>query len=109
MITVNAEKCPQNHKCPSMAVCPQGAISQKDIYALPQVDQEKCVSCGKCIRYCPKGAFEKVVLLQGRRHPGETARILSVDDVLRWKDSDSVSDGGLGRRFSVPAGWGNRP
>ena len=60
MITVNAEKCPQNHKCPSMAVCPQGAISQKDIYALPQVDQEKCVSCGKCIRYCPTGAFEKV-------------------------------------------------
>ena len=60
MITVNAEKCPQNHKCPSMAVCPQGAISQKDIYALPQVDQEKCVSCGKCIRYCPKGACEKV-------------------------------------------------
>ena len=40
MITVNAQKCPQNHKCPSMAVCPQGAISQKDIYALPQVDQE---------------------------------------------------------------------
>ena len=49
MITVNAEKCPQNHKCPSMAVCPQGAISQKDIYALPQVDQEKCVSCGKLL------------------------------------------------------------
>ena len=56
-----------------------------------------------------EGAFEKVVLLQGRRHPGETARILSADDVLRWKDTDSVSDGGLGRRFSVPAGWGNRP
>lgn len=58
-IVVNREKCPQNHKCPSMAVCPQGAISQTDIYALPVVDQEKCVACGKCIRYCPKGAFEK--------------------------------------------------
>jgi Fe-S-cluster-containing hydrogenase component 2 len=59
-LTVNKDKCPQNHKCPSIAVCPQGAISQADIYALPEVDADKCVVCGKCIEYCPKGAFEKV-------------------------------------------------
>lgn len=59
-IVVNRQKCPQNHKCPSMAVCPMGAISQKDIYSLPVVDKEKCVVCGKCIQFCPKGAFEKV-------------------------------------------------
>jgi ferredoxin len=59
-IIVNEQKCPQNHACPSVSVCPQGAISQKDIHSLPAVDIEKCVVCGKCIRFCPKGAFEKI-------------------------------------------------
>ena len=59
-LIVNAAKCPQNHRCPSIAVCPQGAISQKSIYALPEIDPEKCILCGKCMEYCPKGAFEKL-------------------------------------------------
>jgi len=59
-LTVNKEKCPQNHKCPSIAVCPKGAITQKDIYSLPEVDGSKCILCGKCMKFCPKGAFEKV-------------------------------------------------
>lgn len=42
-ITVNPQKCPQNHRCPSIAVCPKGAISQKDIYSLPEIDGEKCI------------------------------------------------------------------
>ncbi|MDR1003165.1 MAG: 4Fe-4S binding protein [Oscillospiraceae bacterium] len=59
-ITVNPKKCPQNHRCPSIAVCPKGAITQEDIYSLPVVDEKKCIKCGICMRYCPKGAFEKV-------------------------------------------------
>lgn len=59
-IIVNSQKCPQNHKCPSIAICPMGAISQKDINSLPEVDETKCILCGKCKNYCPKGAFEKV-------------------------------------------------
>lgn len=59
-IVVNEEKCPQNHKCPSIAVCPTGAISQKDNDSLPKVDDEKCIRCGRCMKFCPKGAFEKV-------------------------------------------------
>lgn len=58
-IIVNEQKCPQNHKCPAMAVCPQNAVFQKDMNSLPVVDGEKCILCGKCIQYCPKGAFEK--------------------------------------------------
>lgn len=58
-LTVNDKKCPQNHPCPSIAICPKGAISQKDIYALPVIDEQKCIVCGKCIQFCPKGAFEK--------------------------------------------------
>jgi Fe-S-cluster-containing hydrogenase component 2 len=59
-ITVNPKKCPQNHKCPSIAICPKSAISQSDIYALPVVDTNRFVNCGLCMKYCPKGAFEKV-------------------------------------------------
>ena len=59
-LTVNKNKCPQNHKCPSIAVCPKGAITQKDIYSLPVIDNEKCILCGKCMKFCPKGAFEKM-------------------------------------------------
>lgn len=59
-IIVNKQKCPQNHRCPSMSICPQKAITQKDIYSLPVIDEEKCIACGKCIQFCPKGAFEKV-------------------------------------------------
>ncbi len=58
-ITVNPQKCPQNHPCPSIAVCPKEAITQKDIHLLPEIDEEKCIACGKCMKFCPKGAFEK--------------------------------------------------
>ena len=61
-ITVNEEKCPQNHKCPSIAVCPVEAISQETIASLPVIDGEKCIACGKCIKFCPRGAIEKSVL-----------------------------------------------
>ena len=57
-IQVNPDKCPQNHRCPSIDVCPRGAITQKDIHSLPEIG--KCILCGKCMRFCPKGAFEMV-------------------------------------------------
>ena len=59
MLSVNKDKCPQNHKCPSIAVCPNEAITQKDIHSLPEVDAAKCVLCGECMKFCPKGAFEE--------------------------------------------------
>jgi len=58
-LVVNADKCPQNHRCPSIAVCPRGAISQENIRALPVIDETLCILCGKCMQFCPKGAFEK--------------------------------------------------
>jgi Fe-S-cluster-containing hydrogenase component 2 len=59
-LVVNKNKCPQNHKCPAMAVCPKAAITQKDNFSLPTIDENKCIVCGKCIRFCPMGAFEKI-------------------------------------------------
>lgn len=59
-ILVNRQKCPQNHRCPSIMVCPKEAISQKSPFSLPVIDDQKCIVCGKCMKFCPKGAFEKV-------------------------------------------------
>lgn len=59
-LVVDENKCPQDHWCPAMRVCPKQAISQENKFDLPVIDQEKCIVCGKCIKFCPKGAFEIV-------------------------------------------------
>jgi ferredoxin len=56
LLTVNPSRCPQNHPCPSIRVCPVGALKQTGFQA-PVVDQEKCIKCGKCVRYCPMRAL----------------------------------------------------
>ena len=55
-IVVSLKRCPQNHRCPIVKVCPVDAISQKG-YAAPDIDMDKCVKCGKCIKYCPTRAL----------------------------------------------------
>jgi len=59
MLTVNSRKCPQNHTCPSVKVCPVGAISQEG-YGLPVIDNEKCIKCMKCTKFCPMKAIELI-------------------------------------------------
>ena len=56
ILAVKEHKCPQNHQCPSVRVCPVGALSQKG-NAAPTVDMEKCIKCGKCVRFCPMRAL----------------------------------------------------
>jgi ferredoxin len=58
MIFVDKELCPQNHRCPAIRVCPEGAISQEG-NGLPVIDHDKCISCGQCIDFCPKGALKE--------------------------------------------------
>lgn len=60
MITIDKNKCPQNHRCPSIAVCPVGAISQNG-FELPIINQKLCGECGKCINFCPRKAIQNVV------------------------------------------------
>lgn len=55
-LTVKKSRCPQNHACPSVGVCPVGALIQNG-YAAPTVDTDKCIKCGKCVRFCPKKAL----------------------------------------------------
>jgi Fe-S-cluster-containing hydrogenase component 2 len=56
-LKVIASRCPQNHACPSLRVCPTGALLQSG-YDAPAVDQDKCIACGKCVRFCPMGALK---------------------------------------------------
>ena len=59
MITIDKNRCPQNHKCPAIKVCPVNAISQTD-YKLPVINNEICIECKKCIKFCPMRAIHEV-------------------------------------------------
>ena len=55
-LVVKTDRCPQNHPCPSVKVCPVGALSQHGFDA-PEVDMNKCIKCGKCVKFCPMQAL----------------------------------------------------
>ena len=55
-LVVVVENCPQNHKCPCIKICPVEALSQ-DGFNAPVVDEEECIKCGKCIKFCPMKAL----------------------------------------------------
>ncbi|MDD4237686.1 MAG: 4Fe-4S binding protein [Desulfotomaculaceae bacterium] len=57
-IVIDKPRCPQNHPCPSIRVCPVGALLQNGFDA-PVVDHEKCITCGKCVSFCPMGAIKE--------------------------------------------------
>lgn len=59
VLTVNANSCPQSHACPAVRICPFNALSQKG-YNAPTVNQEVCVKCGKCVRFCAYRAIKLV-------------------------------------------------
>ena len=55
-LVVNKLRCPQNHACPSIKVCPTGALTQAG-FSAPTVAMDKCIRCGKCVRFCPRAAL----------------------------------------------------
>ena len=55
-VIIKKDRCPQNHPCPMVRSCPTGAIVQDGMNA-PEIDEEKCIDCGKCVKGCPMGAF----------------------------------------------------
>lgn len=54
-LTIDPQLCPQNHRCPLLTVCPLEAITQEG-NALPVIQEDTCIECGKCVRYCGMGA-----------------------------------------------------
>nr|WP_083824315.1 4Fe-4S binding protein [Desulfosporosinus sp. OT] len=59
IISVDKNRCPQNHSCPAIQVCSVFAIRQYGFDA-PNIDQEKCTKCKKCVKYCPMGALQVI-------------------------------------------------
>lgn len=55
-LMVDKNRCPQNHPCPSVKVCPVGALTQNGFDA-PVADQDRCIQCGKCVKFCPMKAL----------------------------------------------------
>ncbi|MBR0598282.1 4Fe-4S binding protein [Sinanaerobacter chloroacetimidivorans] len=55
-LVVKVSRCPQNHPCPSVRICPVGALSQKG-NAAPEVNEDICIKCGKCVKFCPMRAL----------------------------------------------------
>ena len=51
-IVIQEQFCPKNHRCPVMSICPVTAISQKDSFSAPTVDEDLCIECQKCSRAC---------------------------------------------------------
>lgn len=47
-------ECIQRIPCnPCVDSCPVHAISMKDINAIPVVDYDTCIACGRCVGVCP--------------------------------------------------------
>lgn len=56
-LVVLKDKCPQDHPCPSVGICPVNALMQRKVEA-PEVNNEVCIKCGRCVNFCPKGALK---------------------------------------------------
>ena len=66
-----------------VAACQFGALSMNPETGLPVVDEEKCTSCGKCVKTCPRHIIElrkkgvdgaKMVVLCSNKEKGAIAR-----------------------------------
>jgi len=61
-------ECIQNIPCnPCVDSCPFDAISMKDINALPEIDYNKCIGCGKCVGICPGLAIFLVKIIHDNK------------------------------------------
>ena len=56
-VLVNFKICDNAKECGGIAVCPTGALSYDDEKETIIIDNEKCISCGRCERECPIGAI----------------------------------------------------
>ncbi len=59
-------ECLQEIPCnPCVTSCATGAITMANINAIPEVNFEKCIGCGKCVAVCPGLAMFMVKVDEG--------------------------------------------
>lgn len=56
-VLVNFKICDNAKECGGIAVCPTGALSYDDEKQTIVIDNDKCISCGRCESECPIGAI----------------------------------------------------
>ena len=56
-VLVNFKICDNAKECGGIAVCPTGALSWNEEKETIEIDNEKCISCGRCEKECPIGAI----------------------------------------------------
>lgn len=56
-VLVNFKICDNAKECGGIAVCPTGALSYDDEKESIVIDNDKCISCGRCESECPIGAI----------------------------------------------------
>lgn len=83
-------ECIQEIPCdPCVASCPVNAISMKNINALPVVDFEKCIGCGKCVGFCPGLAIFVIKIKEDKASitlPYEFLPVPEVGDTVKTLD-----------------------
>lgn len=69
--------------------CPFDAISMNPETGLPEVDQEKCTSCGECVKACPRGLFQ--IRPVGRRNRRVWVNCRNTEPAVPAKKNCSVA------------------
>ncbi len=85
-------ECVQEIPCnPCVDACPFGAISMEDLNALPKIDYDKCVGCGRCVSVCP-GLAIFLVKIEGENGfvtlPYEMLPIPKVGEIVKVLDRE---------------------
>ena len=76
MVIINEKICDNAKECSGITVCPTGAIFWNETERKIDVDNELCVSCGKCEKEgCPIGAIH--VIENREDYDIEKARIMA--------------------------------
>ncbi len=56
-VLINFKICDNAKECGGIAICPTGALKWNEKKETIEIDNEKCISCGKCENECPIGAI----------------------------------------------------
>lgn len=56
-VLINFKICDNAKECGGISICPTGALKWNEEKETIEIDNEKCISCGKCENECPIGAI----------------------------------------------------